>query len=417
MDVEIITIGNELLDGRVANTNAIFLSIELRKFLGAELRLIGLMTRQVTTVRDVVPEIVECLQLAWKRAQILLITGGLGPITADVTTQAIAQFFGVELAFQESAYQAMQQRFASRGIPMPECNRKQAYIPQNTQILPNLHGTAPGFYYHQQDHFLAAMPGVPSEMKAMFTNLVLPYLMQHFGSNPWISRKWRTTGIAESKIFDDLKPLDWLSSDVYLSPLSSPMGIDLEIRFPPASSQPQMANILSRIEQVVGPFTYTRDSADDLETVIAKALIQRHQTLAVAESCTGGMVSNRLTNVPGSSAFFQQGIIAYSNDAKITQLNVPQSILERFGAVSAECALAMAQGIRARAGTNIGLATTGIAGPTGETPLKPLGLVYLGYSDGHQNAVSQFIFKDERLIHKQRASQAALALLWKQIQS
>lgn len=404
--VEILTIGNELLDGRVININASFIATELHK--------IGFWVQQVTTVRDQESEIVRALQEAWQRSNIILLTGGLGPSHADLTTASVAQFLGSGLEFFPIAYQNILARFEARGLTMPENNIKQAYIPQGSQLLHNAHGTAPGFSIVKEEHYLAAMPGVPYEMQVMLLEQVIPQLQKQFQLQPLSIKQWRTTGLPESVIVERLDKLQWVPSDVVVMFQASPHGVNIQAKFPTGFDPAVMQQVIQRIDEKIATATYG-DGQDDLETTVAKLLIQQHKTIAIAESCTGGLVMNRLTNVPGSSQFFLEGCVVYSNQAKI-QLGVSMSVLERFGAVSEECAIEMACTIRKKVGSDIGIATTGIAGPTGETTLKPLGIVYVAYSDVHNTTTQQWIFKDDRLIHKQRASQAALALLWKHLQ-
>lgn len=403
--VEILTIGNELLDGKIVNSNAAFLANELHH--------LGFWVQQITTVSDQESEIIRALQEAWARVEIILVTGGLGPSHADLTTASIAQFLKGGLEFFPTAYQNMLARFSARGMDMPENNIKQAYLPQGTCILNNSHGTAPGFSILREGHYLAAMPGVPHEMKPMFLEQVVPQLQAQYQAQPLIVKRWRTSGLPESVIIEQLEKLEWVPKDVIVMFQASPFGVDIQAKFPPNFDTTRQQEIIQRMDDKIKYAVYTTGQ-DDLETVVAGLLIQQNKTIAVAESCTGGMLMNRLTNIPGSSQFFLEGRVTYSNQSKI-RLGVSEDLLERFGAVSEECAACMANAIRQYAESDIGIATTGIAGPTGETPLKPLGLVYIGYSDKNKTQVQKAIFQDDRLVHKQRTSQSALLLLWNQL--
>ena len=398
---EIISIGNELLNGRVLNRNAAFLARELEQ--------VGYRVRWITTLADNIDDIVAGLASAWQRAQLIIITGGIGPTHDDVTCEAVCRFFATSKVFQEQAWQALVQRYAAREIAMPPGNEKQAYIPGNCSLLPNRHGTAVGFHCHQEQRRLFVLPGVPHEMELMFTEEVLARIVAQ-APCPLASRRIRTTGLPESAVYQRLDALTWLPEQVEVAFLASTAGVDIDVKSKQSVAAERVAK---RIGSSLAPWVYSR--GEDLEQVVAHYLSGAGYTLAVAESCSGGLVADRLTNVPGSSAFFKMGIVAYSNQAKVEMLGVATATLNRFGAVSAECAGEMAAGVRRRLDCDFGIATTGIAGPGGGTSLKPVGLIYIAWADRRRSLVQRYVFKDLRILHKQRSAQAALALLWQQI--
>lgn len=402
--VEIITIGNEVLNGRTLNGNA--------AFIGAELQKLGFSVRRVTTIPDSYDDIKDTLSSAFQRSDIIFTTGGLGPTHDDMTCEAICRYIDTQTVLNERALHMMKTRYRSRDRSMPKGNEKQAYIPKGSQVMLNSIGTAPGFYIAKDGKYIFSMPGVPHEMQKMFLEEALPVILEHFPKKPRIIKKYRTTGIPESLLFNKLDRISWLEKTISTAFLPSAYGVDLILEYPPDFSIRRIEEIDKNINKKIKPHIYSYGE-ETLEEVIAQLLIKKNKTLAVAESCTGGLVSHRVTDVPGSSSYFLYGVTAYSNIAKMNILKVSKATIERFGAVSEQCAREMAFGLKECSGADITLATTGIAGPTGDTDLKPLGLVYVACCCEKSCEVKRFIFKDQRDIHKKRASQAVLALLWK----
>lgn len=407
MRAEIITIGDELLIGQVINTNA--------SYIGKKLSEIGISVTRIVSVGDVEKEIIDELKYAIENFEVVILTGGLGPTHDDVTKNAICKLFNTRLIFNEEVFNQVKEFLAKHGrTEINEANRSQAFVPEKAKIINNYWGTAPGFLFEENGKIVIAMPGVPKEMKGMMENFVINYLGQRSGKNVIKQREMKTTGIPESHLYEELKDtIEEIQKFCKVAFLPSALGVKIRITVK-AKNQNEAENIINeaekRIKAKVGKYIYGVD-AEELEEVIGKLLTERGFKLAVAESCTGGLIADKITNIPGSSKYFERGIVAYSNEAKIQLLGVPEELIKNYGAVSREVAEAMAKGVREISGADIGISTTGIAGPTGATPTKPIGLVWIGYSDKNETFAKEFRFGDDRLENKQRASQMALEIL------
>jgi nicotinamide-nucleotide amidase len=404
MRAEIITTGTELLTGGVLDTNSLFLA--------EELMLVGLETAFKTAVGDDERNMEEALTRALQRVDAVIITGGIGPTEDDITRKVIAKIMKKRLVLNEDALAAIHARLADRGREIISVNDRQALIPAGARILPNPAGTAPGFYI-EEGPFLAVLPGVPREMQAMYHEGLRPVLQDRFGRKTFIRRRvLRTCGMWESAVNQAIQDIIRLGEpSIGLSVKAA--GVD--IRIIARSTNAEQAQMLvdraeSAIREKIADAVYGVDGVE-LEEVIGALLKQRRLTLAVAESCTGGMIGSRITNIPGSSEYFERGAVVYSNLAKTEMLGVPQELIERHGAVSAEVAGAMARGIRQAAGTSLGLGVTGIAGPGGGTEKKPVGLVYIALASpqGVRNAEHRFLGNREQI--RIRASQMALDMV------
>lgn len=407
MNAHIITIGDEILIGQTLNTNAAFigekLSLEQIKISGS----------------SVVPDDEELIIAEFKRVyssnDIVLVTGGLGPTHDDVTRKSIVDFFETELVVNNEVLSDIKKIFEARGRELTQTNSDQALVPKIAQAIRNNRGTAPGFWIEKKDKIFAAMPGVPYEMKAMMEDFVLPRLDEKFHDkkNAIVVKNLLTTGIPESMLFDRLGNIDELLKGAKLAFLPSQFGVKMRITVEDKSEDTAHSR-LEEIEQTIrtkaGKFIYGKEE-DKLEDIAAKLLIDRGLKLSVAESCTGGLISHRLTNFSGSSKFFERGIVAYSNAAKVELLHVDEDTIAKYGSVSLEVARQMAEGVKSVSGTDIGLSVTGIMGPTGATPTKPIGLVYIGICDEKICTAKEFRFGDDRLLNKDRTSQAALEML------
>ncbi|MBN2030830.1 competence/damage-inducible protein A [bacterium] len=405
MKAEIITIGEELINGMTTNTNA--------SYVGRRLSESGIEVRWMTTVGDHIPDIKDALQRAFERAAAIVLTGGLGPTHDDVTKKAVAQFFHSNLVFREDLYNRIVSYFDKRGIPIAEINREQAEVPEEAGVIENEIGTAVGLKFEKEKRTVFVLPGVPAEMKKMMEESVLPSLNQEGRSRVQRSLILHTAGIAESELYHRVKGFEDQFPEVKLAFLPKTTGVVMRLTIF-GSSADYCEDRLNRSE------TYIRKRVDQyilgsgettIEEVVAHLLLKNHLTLAVAESCTGGLVAHKLTNVPGSSGYFIQGLICYSNASKIRLLDVPEKILSIHGAVSGETAYAMAEAVRCKSGTDIGIATTGIAGPTGGTSKKPVGLVYVGYSDQNGVITEKHQFMKSRLWNKERSAVAVLDLV------
>lgn len=404
MPAEIVTIGDELLSGQTVDTNA--------AFIGEKLMAAGIPVRWRTTVGDAEADIAEALERAHKRAEVVIATGGLGPTHDDVTKKAIVQVFRRSLVFHDDVLKKVQALFSRRGLEMPKINQNQALLPQGTKIIDNPVGTAVGIWLEEDGRVFVALPGVPAEMRPMLLEGVLPLLRQE-GRRFLLQRKLRTTGIPESALYERLAAKIAGEGEIRVAFLPGFLGVDIRLSLLTANrehGQRQLETFVEALRPLIGPVLYGVD-AETLEKVVGQLLAERKLTLAVAESCTGGMLGERITNISGSSKYFDRGVVTYSNQAKMDLLGVPAILIEKHGAVSAEVAGAMAEGVRRAARTDFGLSITGIAGPAGGTAEKPVGLIYIGLAASSQTITRRFIFGTERDLNRQRASQAALDLL------
>lgn len=393
---EVISVGTELLLGQIVNTNS--------HFLAGELASLGIDSLFQVTVGDNVPRLKSVLKQALDRADIVITTGGLGPTADDLTHESIAELFGVPMEFDAETERKIKAIFRLRGVHMSESNRKQAHRPAGSQILHNPRGTAPGIIWtvdeknlrnigvsdSMRTRYILTFPGVPGEMKGMWYETAKPFLAGLFGPGVIWSIELKHYGISESAMAEKYtKLLDGTNPTVapYAGNGESRLRVSAKadtVEHAKAIVQP----VADQIRKESGHLCYGEND-DSLESVVARMLTQRSLTLAVAESCTGGLVSKRLTDCPGSSAFVKLNIVAYANESKMKLLGVTEQTLVKSGAVSGECAAEMAKGIRELAESDIGLSITGLAGPGGGTEEKPVGLVYIGLSTGTQTYASK----------------------------
>ncbi len=416
MRLEIVALGTELLLGHTVNTNAAWLSQELAK--------IGVDVFFHSTIGDNPARIKETLALACGRSDGVIVTGGLGPTEDDVTTAVIAEFAGIPLVLHPEILKKIKNRFRHRKIAMAQLNERQAYLPEGATEIPNSIGTAPGFMIRLSRnpstlhspfsifHFLViALPGVPREMKPMFLETVRPFLRKQGGSKSVIiSKTLRTSGLPESTIAVRVKK--WLK----LKPPAT-VGIyahlgEVDLRVMAKGKNTKEANrAIAKIEKEIRPKikdVFFGNDEETLESVVVNHLIAQRKTLAIAESCTGGLLTHRITNVPGSSKALTRGLVTYSYESKTTLLGVPAGLLKKKGAVSREVASWMAQRIRQTAGTTFGIGITGIAGPTGGTKKKPVGMVYVALATPKKTYCSELFLKGSREEIKWQATQNAL---------
>jgi len=414
MQVELITIGDELLLGFTIDTNAAHIS---RTLAAAGVEIV-----RRTTVGDEPEKIAGAVREALDRTGAVITTGGLGPTSDDLTKPAIAQIFGRRMKLDEGIANAIEQRWRSRfpNSNYPATNRMQAEIPEGARILTNRHGTAPGIWLEdEKGRWVAMIPGVPREMRGMLAEEVLPAIKSRSeGSESVVlSGTLRTTGVAESAIAQLLGP-NFLGApgtelgSLPLAFLPGVAGVDLRVtakRLPRARAEALVREAILKLRSRVSAYAYGEDEAD-LAAVVLEKLRSLGLKLAVAESCTGGMLGERITSIPGSSDVFLGGIIAYHNDVKVKALGVRAEDIERYGAVSEQVALQMASGVRERMGADVGVAVTGIAGPGGGTPDKPVGLVWISVH-GPDAKARRFHVGGDRAEIRQRAAQAALEMV------
>jgi nicotinamide-nucleotide amidase len=403
--VEIITIGDEILTGHTIDTNA--------AWLAAELTAGGISVVFQTSVGDDIDAMETAFRQAQKRAQVVIATGGLGPTDDDITKRAIVRVFKRNLIYHEDILEDLKARYAARGLVMPAVNQNQALLPQGARLFSNKFGSAVGICIAEHGHHFIALPGVPREMKQIMTDEVLPYLRSLEGGQTIAVIKLRTTGIIESKLAELIQPGLKIESGIRLGYLPNFSGVDLRILATGASqteADEKAGTLAERIEAQCARYIYGRND-DTLEGVIGRLLEQRKMSLAVAESCTGGELGMLITSVPGSSTYFLGGVQAYGNSVKEQLLGVPLELLQSHGAVSEDCAVAMAQGVRKLLSSMYALSVTGIAGPDGGSDEKPVGTTWIGLAGPNGAYARHFRFGVERQVNRTRATAAALELL------
>ena len=409
MITEIITIGDELITGHTVDTNAALIARHLTD--------LGFTVKYRTSIGDSLESMEEAFRLGLKRARLVITTGGLGPTDDDITRKAIVRLFKRNLIFHQEILDDIRARFARRGMEMPAINQNQALIPQGASLFANKYGSAVGICIAEEGRIFIALPGVPSEAEQILLDEVLPYLRGLKVKQAMKTIKLRTTGIIESKLAELIGHGLKLESGVRLAYLPSYSGVDLRIMA--AAEERQEATdkahrLVRNLEESCGRYIYGRDD-DTLEGVIGQLLIDNDKTLAVAESCTGGQLGQVITSVSGSSGYFIGGVISYADEVKIGQLGVDKEIIEKHGAVSEPCAVAMATGCRDLLGSDYVLSVTGVAGPAGGSEEKPVGTSFIGLASAHASYARKFNFGTKRDTGRTRATYAAMEMLRREI--
>jgi nicotinamide-nucleotide amidase len=405
--VEVVTIGTELVLGFIHDTNA----AELGRALAAA----GIALVRRTSVPDRPADIRAAVLEALDRTGFVITTGGLGPTRDDMTKKEVAALFDKPLQIDADVLRALEARFRRLGRPMPAINRTQAEVPAGSTVLPNPRGTAPGLWVEEQGRAVVMLPGVPSEMRGLLTEEVLPRLVARLRGTDTVIRSTtvRTTGVAESALAERVGDLEDELPPLTLAYLPSVDGVDLRVTawgLPAGDADRLLMAAATQLRERAGEHYYGADGADLAAVVLERLRADRHH-LAVAESCTGGLLGGRVTAVPGSSDVFRGGVIAYDDGVKVAQLGVPQEILEAHGAVSEETVRAMAAGVQRRFDVAAAIAITGIAGPAGGTPEKPIGTVWLGARLGDETRAVRRVFPGDRSEIRARSAQAGLDLL------
>ena len=403
---ELLTIGDEILFGQIVDTNAQWMSVELTNA--------GIKVVRKTSVGDVESEILTAFAEAESRADVILITGGLGPTNDDLTKPCLVRYFDCELQMHEEALAEVTAFFKSRGRELTEVNRRQAALPVCCEKITNSMGTAPGMWFERNGKVFVSMPGVPHEMKRMMTDIIIPKLKSTFETPEILHTVIRTVGIGESFLADKISSWEAaLPKHVRLAYLPSLGEVKLRLT---AIGNDRVAMQREADEQVVklkmlaGEYIFNVGE-DPLEVVLGKSLTEKNLKISAVESCTGGYLSHLLTSVPGSSAYFKGSVIAYDNDIKTSDLGIDAEILKSFGAVSEQAVLALATKIRERFNTDIGVATSGVAGPGGGTEEKPVGTVWIAFADKHQTVTRKLQLSKDRLINIRMSSIAVLNLI------
>ncbi|MDP3024357.1 MAG: competence/damage-inducible protein A [candidate division Zixibacteria bacterium] len=405
MKAEIITIGDEIIHGEILDSNS--------AYIGDKLSSLGIEIAFRTSVGDDLKRIIEAIKLAVERADLVIATGGLGPTNDDLTKKGIVKAFKRNLVFHEDILKKVEEGFRRRGIEMPKINQNQALLPQGAKALPNQYGSAPGIFIQEGKRFFFALPGVPLEMKTILENEILPFLKTRSSRKVVLQKVLRTTGIVESAIYEKLDSVLKAKSPVKLGFLPSFSGVDIKLRITSESedlARKDISEIEQKIREILNENIYGMDK-ESLEEVVGRLLSDKKKTISVAESCTGGLIGAKFTSISGSSNYFMDGVISYSNQSKMEFLKIPREIIEKYGAVSEEVAILMAEGIRKVSNTDYGVSATGIAGPTGGTEEKPVGLVYIGFAHENDSYARKFIFGGDRQTIRERTAQAALNLV------
>ena len=405
----IIAVGSEMLTPFKTDTNSLSITERLNSF-GYDVRLKAIVGDDVEELAGLLATV-----LAW--ADLVMITGGLGPTEDDITRDAVAKVVGVEMNVDEQIVEQLRERFAKRGIKMTDNNRRQAMVPRGARVLENPNGSAPGLWITHGQTDLILLPGPPREMAPMLDTFVREHLAPRAGARCLVRRTLKITGRPESEVDSVAQPVytPWLKLPVPISTtiLASLGQIELHLTAS-ARTAGEAADALDRavsqLRDALGPSVYSVDGSA-LEAVVGELLFERGLTIAVAESCSGGLLASRLTDVPGSSRYFQRGVVCYSNEAKTELLDVPDALLREHGAVSEPVARAMAEGIAARAKTNVGVGITGIAGPGGGTPEKPVGTVVIAVTVNGDTTVRTLKLFGGREMIKFQSAQAAMNML------
>jgi len=405
LTAEIIAIGSELLAPDRTDTNSLWLTEQLNR-LGIEVKL-------KTVVGDDDARLEEAIKDATRRSKVVVTTGGLGPTEDDITRKVTARALGRRLLLNEDLLAEIRQRFQSFGVAMPERNSRQAMVIEDAEVLPNPNGTAPGMFIDHKGTAIVLLPGPPREMKPMFENHVASRLASRAGSQKVVRRMLRVAGMGESAVDEKIAPIYSQYENPQTTILFNQSEIEIHLTArgrTEADAEALLDRLSEQIEERLGISVFAF-AGETMEQVVGLKLSVGGYTLAVAESCTGGLLAQRLTDVPGSSKYFIEGVVTYSNDAKMRALGVEPILFLEHGAVSAAVAEAMAEGIRNRAETDFGLAITGIAGPGGGTEEKPVGLVYIAIASESGTEHRKLNLPGDRHLVRWRASQAALDLL------
>lgn len=403
---EIITIGDEILFGQITDTNSQWMSSKLDKM--------GIKTVRKSSIGDVESEILQIFDEAASRADIVLITGGLGPTKDDITKKTIAKILDDELVINEHALAFITDFFTKRGREMTELNRLQAAIPSKSTYLHNNSGTAPGMWFTYKNSVFVSMPGVPHEMKNLMVNQVIPRLREHFKA-PIITHKViGTVGIGESFLAEMIEAWeDQLPQHIKLAYLPGRGQVRLRLTGIGENTAKLNDEIDAEIEKVlpqIQKYVYSL-TGESLPEAVGRLLIERNETVSIAESCTGGFASHLFTSIPGSSAYFQGSVVSYANEVKMNVLKVEEKTLENHGAVSEETIKEMAEGVRKLMGTTYGLATSGVAGPGGGTPEKPVGTVFIAVSSAEKTVCRKLELTLQRSVNIEYGSYSVINLL------
>lgn len=408
MFLDIISIGDELLIGHTLNTNA--------HWIAQQLNAIGFEIRQQTSISDKKEHILRTLNEALKHSEVVLITGGLGPTNDDLTMLVLNEYFEGTVVSNKDVLQDIKKLVLDRGLEMNENNEKQALVPDNCKVIRNMNGTAPGLWFEKEGKIVVAMPGVPHEMEAMITNTVIPQLKKQYDLPEIVHQLIYTQGLSESKLAEILE--DWetqLPSEIKLAYLPSPGIVKLRL----TSVGDNRKEVQQRIDVEVAklnlliPKNIYSANGESLQEVVATLLKKKKATLSTAESCTGGYIAHLITSISGSSDYYLGSVVSYANEVKVNELEVDESLINQYGVVSKEVVEKMAESIRTKFKTDYGIATSGIAGPTGGNDDKPVGTVWIAVASDNGVIAKKYLFGNNRTINIERSAVAALGMLRK----
>jgi nicotinamide-nucleotide amidase len=405
MKAEIIAVGSELLTPDRLDTNSLFLTEELNK--------LGIEVVRKTVVGDHRALLLEAFRDALNRVPITVASGGLGPTEDDLTREAVAELLGRKLVRNDAVVRAIEARFRSFGRQMTENNLRQAMVPEGAEILENPRGTAPGLWLEKGDQIIALLPGPPRELKPLFLEQALPRLLRRAPAGKMFHRELRVTGLGESHVDHLAGPIYTKYPEVHTTVLASPGEVQIHLRMwsvDAGQAAKTLADLQQALDLALSDRIFSRDGSP-LEVVVAEELVKRSATIAAAESCTGGLLAERLTTIPGSSAYFLGSVVCYSNELKSAWADVPAEMIASKGAVSAEVAVALAEGIRRRVGSTLGVGITGVAGPGGGSEEKPVGTVHIGLASPTGVRERALRFPGDREMIRMQASQAALDMV------
>ncbi|MGA7793378.1 MAG: competence/damage-inducible protein A [Candidatus Acidiferrales bacterium] len=405
MKAEIIAVGSELLTPDRVDTNSLFLTARLNQ--------LGIEVTRKTVVGDDLAPLRNAFEEAAKRVELIIASGGLGPTEDDRTRDAVADLLGRKLSRDPAVMKMIEARFRKIGRPMSQVNERQAMVPEGATVLENDRGTAPGLWIESSGRIIILLPGPPHELKAMFAAQVEPRLARLSTGVRLVARELRVAGMGESDVDQRIAPIYTRHENVQTTILTAPGEIQVHLRIwskDTAAAERQLQGIQESIVLALGEAVFTT-AGESMEEVVARELTMRQATIATAESCTGGLLAERLTRISGSSAYFLGGVVSYSNTLKSAWVDVPAEIIESRGAVSSEVAVALADGIRRRTGATLGVGITGVAGPTGGTPEKPVGTVHVAIADASGSKERGVHYPGERDRIRWQASQTALDLV------
>lgn len=408
MKAEIIAIGNEIVTGNTLNSNA--------AYIAKQIQTLGIMPKFHSAVCDTMQDIQQALSRSLERVEIVFVTGGLGPTNDDLTKEAICAALGKELILYEEIWEDIKGYFKKQNRIIPDNNKKQAAFPKDAYILYNANGTAPGCILTKDNRYIVLLPGPPREMKPMLDDYALPYFKQRLHSN-YYTIDIKLVGIGESQAADRLTHLLGESQNVHVAPYVGENEVIIRITAYGEDEKQALQRaekIKNQVNECLGEYIIGYNE-DTLETLLLKLLKKHNYTIATAESCTGGMLAANLVNCSGISKYFAEGFITYSNEAKMKHLGVLEKTLQQYGAVSEQTAKEMAEGVRVKTNSDIGLSTTGIAGPDGGTLQKPVGLVYIGLAIGDQTYVQELRLSGTRQSIREKAVKNILFYLYKHL--